>query len=104
MSPVRRASRVDAHDACFTTSTFSPYFLKSPSSWAITTDAQSVSAMNPMLIFSLLEAFGIETCVGPAVAPVNVATGDAGLLGPELSSPPQAARTPGTAAAAPAIP
>ena len=59
MSPVSSASRVLAQDACFTTSTLSPYCLNSPNSCAITTDAQSVRAMKPILIFSSLLAFSV---------------------------------------------
>src|SRR5687767_14338660 len=48
-SPERTLSRIVAHDASRETSTSRPCFLYRPSSWAITTDAQSVSGMKPIL-------------------------------------------------------
>src|SRR5262249_2161001 len=49
-SPDRTLSRIVAHDASRETSTSRPCFLYMPRSWAITTDAQSVSGMKPILI------------------------------------------------------
>src|SRR5215813_12065974 len=49
-SPDRILSRIVAHDASRETSTSRPCFLYRPSSCAITTDAQSVSGMKPILI------------------------------------------------------
>src|SRR5262245_49232355 len=50
-SPDRTLSRIVAHDASRESSTSTPCFLYKPISWAITTDAQSVSGMKPILIF-----------------------------------------------------
>src|SRR6185503_17632517 len=47
-SPSVRRSRMTAHDASFEIVDSIPYFLKSPSSCAITIDEQSVSAMMPI--------------------------------------------------------
>src|SRR6185503_2157889 len=49
-SPVRILSRTFAHDASLDTITLTPYFLKRPSSCAITMGAQSVSGINPSLM------------------------------------------------------
>ncbi len=50
-SPSVRRSRMTAHDASFEIVDSIPYFLKRPSSWAMTIDEQSVSAMMPRRIF-----------------------------------------------------
>jgi len=50
-SPSVRRSQITAHDASFEIVDSMPYFLKSPSSWAITIDEQSVRAMMPILTF-----------------------------------------------------
>jgi hypothetical protein len=42
-----------AHDASLETVDSMPCFLNSPSSWAMTIDEQSVSAMMPMRIFGV---------------------------------------------------
>src|SRR5687768_14481761 len=79
-SPVRILSRTLAHDASFDTSTFRPYFLKKPSSFAITIGAQSVSGINPILITSPLPdpdpfASLLLTLTGAAAASNNRKTG-----------------------------
>src|SRR5215210_241598 len=53
-SPAKTLSRTVAHEASRVTSTFTPCFLYRPSSCAITTDAQSVSGMKPILILLLV--------------------------------------------------
>ena len=47
-SPRVKRSRITAHDASLEMVESMPYFLKSPSSWAMTMEEQSVSAMMPM--------------------------------------------------------
>src|SRR6478736_2921699 len=51
-SPVNILSRTLAQDASFDTSTFTPYFAKRPSSFAITRGAQSVRGIKPKRITS----------------------------------------------------
>ena len=46
-SPRVRRSRITAHDASFEIVDSMPCFLNRPSSWAMTIDAQSVSAIMP---------------------------------------------------------
>ena len=58
-SPSDSRSRMTAHEASFEIVDSIPYFLKTWSSWAITIDEQSVSAMMPMRIFG---------CSGASVA------------------------------------
>src|SRR5206468_4382843 len=50
-SPSVKRSRMTAHEASFEIVDSIPCFLKSPSSWAITSEEQSVSAMIPILTF-----------------------------------------------------
>ena len=50
-SPNVSLSRIAAHDASFEIIDSMPCFLKSPSSWAMTMDEQSVRAMMPKRIF-----------------------------------------------------
>ena len=52
-SPSVRRSRMTAHDASFEIVDSMPCFLNRPSSWAITIDEQSVSAMMPMRTFGV---------------------------------------------------
>ncbi len=47
-SPSESRSRITAHEASLEMVDSIPCFLKSPSSWAITMEEQSVSAMMPM--------------------------------------------------------
>src|SRR5712692_8189654 len=89
-SPVRILSRTFAQEASLLISTLTPYLAYRPSSFAITTELQSVRGMMPRVIFSF-EIMG--TAVPPAVADELDS-----LLG---APPPQAAMRPGTAAAAP---
>jgi hypothetical protein len=51
-SPLTSLSRTPAHEASFVGMIFTPYFLSNPSTDAITTDAQSVSGMKPILTSS----------------------------------------------------
>ena len=52
-SPSDSRSRMTAHDASLEIVDSIPYFLKSPSSWAITIEEQSVRAMMPMRTLGL---------------------------------------------------
>src|SRR5215213_9343860 len=54
-SPDKTLSRTVAHDASRETSTSTPCFLYRPSSYAITTEAQSVKGMIPILILLPLD-------------------------------------------------
>jgi hypothetical protein len=45
-------SRTPAHEASLLSTNLTPYFLSKPSTEAITTEAQSVSGMKPILISS----------------------------------------------------
>src|SRR5258708_33177321 len=66
-APVRILSRTLAHEDSFVTSTFSPYFAKSPSSFAITIGAQSVSEMKPRWITSLLATFTFSGAIDESI-------------------------------------
>src|SRR5437588_859606 len=101
ISLVSRLSRVLAQEACFTTSTLRPYCLKRPSSEAMTSEAQSVRAMKPSLIGSLLVA--LRTAVGEPAGTAAPAAGEvaAGGLAAGVSAGLQAASKPGVARAAP---
>src|SRR5258705_5851615 len=67
-SPSVRRSRMTAHDASFEIVDSMPYFLKSPSSWAITIDEQSVRAMMPILTFGVS---GPSAAYTPPAQPVG---------------------------------
>src|SRR5258706_4985678 len=66
-SPVRILSRTFAHEDSFVTSTFTPYFAKRPSSFAITIGAQSVSEMKPRWITSLSVTFTFTGAVDESI-------------------------------------
>jgi hypothetical protein len=83
ISPLSRLSRVTGHDSCLATSTSRPRFSKNPSSFASTTDAQSVRAMKPSLTFFRL-------LLPPEPEPDDLVSS---------SSPPHAAAMAGSAAA-----
>ncbi len=51
-SPLTSLSRTPAHDASLVGTILTPYFLSKPSTEAITTEAQSVSGMKPILTSS----------------------------------------------------
>src|SRR5437899_2057440 len=67
-SPRVRRSRMTAHDASFESVDSMPYFLKSPSSCAITIDEQSVRAMMPILTFGVS---GPSAAYTPPAQPVG---------------------------------
>jgi len=52
-SPSVRRSRITAHEASLEIVDSMPCFLNRPSSWAMTIDEQSVSAMIPMRTFDV---------------------------------------------------
>src|SRR5258706_9429996 len=67
-SPSVRRSRITAHDASLEIVDSTPYFLNRPSSWAITIDAQSVSAIMPKRIFAVS---GPSAAQGPPAQPAG---------------------------------
>ena len=76
-SPSVRRSRITAHDASFEIVDSMPYFLKSPSSWAITIDEQSVSAMMPILTFGVS---GPSAAYTPPAQPAGTPASSAAAL------------------------
>ena len=73
-SPFKILSRTLAHEASFESSTSTPYFANNPNSLAATSGAQSVSGINPNLIF-FPEGVGFaDNCSVVATKPTNTNT------------------------------